>query len=146
MTSPAGTPDQWSGIAAWYDDLLSGGSGPHQHATAVTLRLAGNVGGAVVLDLACGQGTAARALASAGAASVTGVDASPEMIALAEGYEASRPLGIRTLPTTPKRWRRLRTDLSTWSRASWASWISLTWPLSWRQWRGFSGTAARSSS
>jgi ubiquinone/menaquinone biosynthesis C-methylase UbiE len=95
MTSPAGTPDQWSGIAAWYDDLLSGGSGPHQHATAVTLRLAGNVGGAVVLDLACGQGMAARALASAGAASVTGVDASPEMVALAEGYEASRPLGIR---------------------------------------------------
>jgi SAM-dependent methyltransferase len=95
MTSPVGAPDEWSGIAAWYDGLLSGGSGPHEQATAVTLRLAGDVSGAVVLDLACGQGLASRALALAGAASVTGVDASPEMIALADRYEAARPLGIR---------------------------------------------------
>ncbi|MGN6791421.1 MAG: class I SAM-dependent methyltransferase [Streptosporangiaceae bacterium] len=97
MTAQRSSPGDWSGIAAWYDGLLSGGSGPHEHATAVTLRLAGDVSGAVVLDLACGQGIASRAVASAGAASVTGVDASPEMIEFARRYEAARPLGIRYL-------------------------------------------------
>ena len=90
-------PDEWSGIAAWYDRLLSGGSGPHEHATALTLRLAGDISDAVVLDLACGQGIASRALALAGAASVTGVDASPEMIMLACLHETAQPLGIHYL-------------------------------------------------
>jgi ubiquinone/menaquinone biosynthesis C-methylase UbiE len=85
----------WSGIASWYDRLLSRGSGPHEHATVLTLKLAGNLDGGHVLDLACGQGVAARALASAGAASVTGVDLTPEMIELAAQHEASDPLGIR---------------------------------------------------
>ena len=53
-SSPSSSAE-WSGIAAWYDALLSGGSGPHEHATAVTLRLAGDISGAAVLDLACGQ-------------------------------------------------------------------------------------------
>jgi ubiquinone/menaquinone biosynthesis C-methylase UbiE len=87
----------WSGIAGWYDELLSRGSGPHELATAVTLRLVPELDGAYVLDLACGQGIAARALASGGAAAVTGIDLSPEMIRLAMGYEAERPLGIRYL-------------------------------------------------
>ena len=95
--TPPDAPADWSGIANSYDDLLSGGSGPHEQATAVTLRLAGEVAGATALDLACGQGIASRALASAGTASVTGVDTSPEMIALAARYEAVRPLGIRYL-------------------------------------------------
>jgi ubiquinone/menaquinone biosynthesis C-methylase UbiE len=93
MVEPS-QPADWPGIAAWYDRLVSGGSGPHEHATALTLELACDVAGASVLDLACGQGIAARALASAGAASVTGVDHSPEMIALAERYETSNPLGV----------------------------------------------------
>lgn len=97
MTTTPSPSNEWSVIAAWYDRLLRGGSGPHEHATSVTMRLAGDVSGAVVLDLACGQGIASRALALAGAASVTGVDASPVMIALAGRYEAAQPLGIRYL-------------------------------------------------
>jgi ubiquinone/menaquinone biosynthesis C-methylase UbiE len=85
----------WSGIASWYDRQLSRGSGPHEHATALTLKLAGNLDGVCVLDLARGQGVAARALASAGAATVTGVDLTPEMIELAAQHEVGNPLGIR---------------------------------------------------
>jgi len=40
-----GEPASWPGIAAWYDRLLSAGSGPHEHATALTLELAGDVAG-----------------------------------------------------------------------------------------------------
>ena len=97
FTPEPGEPAGGSGIAAWYDRLVSGGSGPHEHATALTLKLAGELRGASVLDVACGQGIAARALASAGAASVTGVDLSPEMIGLAARHEAREPLGIRYL-------------------------------------------------
>jgi 2-polyprenyl-3-methyl-5-hydroxy-6-metoxy-1,4-benzoquinol methylase len=74
MTAGTDGPASWTQIAGWYDQLLRRGSGPHQLAVATTLRLAGDVRGATVLDLACGQGIAARALARAGAAEVTGVD------------------------------------------------------------------------
>ncbi len=96
MEEPSQQAD-WSGIAGWYDRLLSGGSGTHEHATALTVELAGDIHAVSVLDLACGQGLAARALASAGAALVTGVDQSPEMITLAQRYETAEPLGIRYL-------------------------------------------------
>ena len=46
-------------------------------------------------DLACGEGHYARQLMRAGARRVTGVDISPEMIALAEAEEHRRPLGVR---------------------------------------------------
>jgi ubiquinone/menaquinone biosynthesis C-methylase UbiE len=84
----------WSEIAGWYDDLLQAGSGPHELAVETTLRLSSGIDGADVLDVACGQGLASRALARAGAGSVTGVDLSPEMIAAARRHEAAEPLGI----------------------------------------------------
>lgn len=46
-------------------------------------------------DLACGEGHYARQLLRAGAAHVTGVDISPEMITLAQAEERERPLGAR---------------------------------------------------
>jgi len=49
----------------------------------LVLRLAGDLGGCAVLDVGCGDGTLARALARAGAASVTGCDIDPRMIAAA---------------------------------------------------------------
>jgi 2-polyprenyl-3-methyl-5-hydroxy-6-metoxy-1,4-benzoquinol methylase len=73
---------------------VADGSGPHELAVSATMRLVPDLPGARVLDLACGQGLAARALARGGAASVTGVDLAPEMIALARGHEAAEPLGI----------------------------------------------------
>jgi len=54
----------------------------------------GEVGGLEVLDLACGEGFYTRAIREAGAARVTGVDISAEMIALANELEQQHPLGI----------------------------------------------------
>jgi SAM-dependent methyltransferase len=97
MTAGTDGSASWAQIAGWYDQLLQGGSGPHQLAVATTLRLAGDIRGADVLDLACGQGIAARALARGGAATVTGVDVTAEMIEAARRYESAEPLGIRYL-------------------------------------------------
>ena len=57
----------------------------------------GDVRGATVLDLACGGGFYTRLLRRAGAARVTGVDVSAEMIRLAEREEARDPLGCAYL-------------------------------------------------
>ena len=55
----------------------------------------GDLRGARVLDLACGEGHYTRLLKAAGAAEVTGVDISAEMIRLAERQERENPLGCR---------------------------------------------------
>ena len=57
----------------------------------------GDIRGAAVLDLACGDGFYTRRIAQAGAREVTGVDLSAEMIRLAEEEERARPLGCRYL-------------------------------------------------
>ncbi len=80
------TEPTWSDIAAWYDKLVTAGSGPHQTALRCTLELAGDVRGQVVADLACGQGLAARALAESGAAEVVGIDSSETMLDLARSH------------------------------------------------------------
>ena len=86
----------WSDIAGWYDELVEAGSGPHQTALACTTALAGEVAGLRVLDIACGQGLATRALARAGAR-VTGLDSSARMLEHARAHERDEPLGIRYL-------------------------------------------------
>ena len=65
----------WSDIAVWYDELVQAGSGLHETAIECLLRLLPALDRAVVLDVACGQGLATRAVATAGAARVVGVDA-----------------------------------------------------------------------
>ncbi len=85
-------PAPWSEIAAWYDDLVTAGSGPHETAVGCLLRLVPELAGLAVLDLACGQGLATRALAQAGAAAVLGIDSAPGMIDRARGYPA--PTGV----------------------------------------------------
>ncbi len=87
--------ESWASMASWYDALLRSGSGPHELATATTLALAGDVTGQSVLDVACGQGIASRALAHAGAGSVTGIDSASEMIAAAEAYEVDAAIRVR---------------------------------------------------
>lgn len=69
----------WSDIADWYDDLLVAGSGPHETALEALRRLVPDVSGRRVLDVACGQGIAARLLASLGA-EVVAADLSEAMI------------------------------------------------------------------
>jgi ubiquinone/menaquinone biosynthesis C-methylase UbiE len=59
----------------------------------VLTELLGDVGGRVVLSLACGQGQDARLLARLGA-TVTGVDLSGEMLRHASEHEAANPRGI----------------------------------------------------
>jgi ubiquinone/menaquinone biosynthesis C-methylase UbiE len=100
----------WPDVAAWYDGLLHSGHGPHEFATATTLRLAGDVRGLQVLDVACGQGIAARALARAGADGVTGTDATAEMLDIARGYEAEEPLGVTYLHADAQRLQGLADD------------------------------------
>jgi SAM-dependent methyltransferase len=78
----------WSDIAVWYDDLVQAGSGPHETAVDCLLRLLPPLDRAVVLDVACGQGLATRAVATAGAARVVGVDASERMVDLARRHGA----------------------------------------------------------
>jgi ubiquinone/menaquinone biosynthesis C-methylase UbiE len=78
----------WSEIAAWYDNLLSVGSGPHETAVACLRELIPELDGAAVLDLACGQGLATRALADAGARRVVGVDLSSAMVERARLHES----------------------------------------------------------
>jgi SAM-dependent methyltransferase len=51
--------------------------------------------GRSVLDLACGTGWYSRLVRRAGAAEVTGVDISAEMVGVAEHTEAAEPLGNR---------------------------------------------------
>ena len=80
------------------------------HVEKYTLfRMLGDVTGARVLDLACGDGFYTRLLKEAGALSATGVDLSAKMIRLAEENERLHPLGcsfvqadaIEFLPVEP---------------------------------------------
>ena len=61
------------------------------------LGVIGDLVGKKVVDLACGEGFYSRILREHGAASVTGVDLSEKMIALARQQEAEHPQGIRYL-------------------------------------------------
>jgi toxoflavin synthase len=65
------------------------------HVEGFTLmKLAGDLTGKAVLDVACGDGFYTRILRQRGAAKVTGVDLSQKMIELANASEEQQPLGI----------------------------------------------------
>ncbi|MDE2887236.1 MAG: methyltransferase domain-containing protein [Gemmatimonadota bacterium] len=70
---------------------------PFRHAIEryTVFQLLGDLRGKTVLDLACGEGIYARQFRRAGASAVTGVDVSPEMIALAAAEERADPIGCR---------------------------------------------------
>jgi ubiquinone/menaquinone biosynthesis C-methylase UbiE len=85
--------ESWDSMADWYAERLAAGSPPHQLAIAAMLQLLPAVTGEPVLDLGCGEGLAARALATRGA-QVTGVDLSAWLIAHARRQEAAMALGI----------------------------------------------------
>lgn len=65
-------------------------------ATAALLDLLGDVSGARILDLACGNGRVARELARRGA-SVVGIDISEGLLDIAQAAESDAPLGITYL-------------------------------------------------
>lgn len=94
MTGPTGHGSTWPQIASWYDVLVDRGSGPHETAIGCLLHLLPDVRGSTVVDVACGTGIAARAVARAGAAHVMGVDLAEPMLELARRRTES------TLPIT----------------------------------------------
>lgn len=83
----------WSSIADWYDELLVAGSGPHETALGCLEQLMPDIDGLHLVDVACGQGIAARLLAAKGAM-VTGVDFSEAMVANAIGHGTPRGAAI----------------------------------------------------
>ena len=89
-------PSPPTGFGTWYD-AQQGDSGDLWHRTLIDPPLLARVGplpkGTRLLDLGCGNGYLARHFARAGAR-VTGVDASPELLAAARGREATEPLGV----------------------------------------------------
>jgi len=87
----------WSDIATWYDNLITAGSGPHETAVQCLLRLVPPLEGTEVLDVACGQGLATRALAGAGARHAVGVDSSEDMIEFARGHDAGQNSAVSYL-------------------------------------------------
>lgn len=80
-------------IAGWYDRYLRENPIYHEMVLPQLLELVGEVQGQRICDLACGQGWIARELARRGA-SVTGVDLSDDLLALARRYEEQEPMGI----------------------------------------------------
>lgn len=78
-------------IADWYPSWVGNGDG--LIADGVGDLLPPTVTGSRVLDVACGHGRASRGIARRGA-TVTGVDISAELIALARSREVADPLGI----------------------------------------------------
>jgi ubiquinone/menaquinone biosynthesis C-methylase UbiE len=87
---------QYDSIAAAYQRTKEAPLRRYLEAPSFLQRV-GDVRGLRVLDLACGDGYYSRALRRAGAAHVTGVDISVEMLALARAAEADEPLGIEYL-------------------------------------------------
>ncbi|HEU5344911.1 MAG TPA: class I SAM-dependent methyltransferase [Ktedonobacterales bacterium] len=88
----------YDAIADWYDAYLRENPLYAEVILPGMLALVGDVTGQAICDLACGQGFIARELARRGAR-VTGADLSEKLLALAQRYEASEPLGIRYLLT-----------------------------------------------
>jgi ubiquinone/menaquinone biosynthesis C-methylase UbiE len=92
MTDP---PSAWDTMAAWLDEKHKD-EGDLWHRALIDpplLRLLGPVAGQRVLEVAAGNGYLARKLARQGG-HVTAIDASANLIALAQQREARDPLGI----------------------------------------------------
>ncbi len=81
--APANT--SWNQVAAWYDELIEDRKSDHYTDLIVpgVVRLVGPHQGQRLLDVACGQGVVARAMAGQGA-TVVGVDSASELVKAAQ--------------------------------------------------------------
>lgn len=81
----------WDHVAPWYDDLLTKRKSDHHEELVLpsVMRLLAPKKGERALDVACGEGSLVRRLATAGVASV-GVDASPRLIEAARNTRPDR--------------------------------------------------------
>lgn len=85
--------ETWDSIAEWYTRLVRDGSAMHEFSRDILLSLLPQqLAGLHVLDLGCGEGIVARALADRGAA-VVGIDPSEALITHARAAEHPHPTG-----------------------------------------------------
>lgn len=94
----------WGSVAGWYDDLLEKQVGTYQADLILPnlLRLLEPKRGETILDLACGQGFFARAIAEAASGvKVIGVDLAPELIAIAKKRSAEHSSHKVSQKTSP---------------------------------------------
>lgn len=91
MPSDNTSNTSWGGVSEWYNDLLSNDPDSYQKQVILPnlLRILDLKPGEKLLDLACGSGFFSEEFAKTGAA-VTGVDISPELIALAEKRKGAK--------------------------------------------------------
>src|SRR5438034_304302 len=82
-------------IADWYAEWVSGPMDEDPYFSEVRA-LMGEVAGARICDLACGEGRVARYLADMGA-HVVGIDLSAKLLAIARRHEEAEPRGIEYL-------------------------------------------------
>ena len=84
---------QYDHIGSKYDEYAQ--TATLKRAESYTFfRMAGELAGQRVLDLACGFGFYTKQLKQRGAAQVVGVDISPEMVRLARAKEQEAPTGV----------------------------------------------------
>ncbi len=90
-TNPVRT--DWDHVGEWYDELVGDQGSVHHEQVIIpgVLRLIDPHPGKRILDIACGQGVACRALAGRGAATV-GMDLAPSLIEAARRRTASPEL------------------------------------------------------
>lgn len=81
------TPGGWDAVADWYDGWVGKGGSEHHKRLAIpaVMALLQAKPGDQVLDLGCGQGVLAEAVAKTGA-KYTGVDVSPKLLDLARKH------------------------------------------------------------
>lgn len=86
-TPTSATGRGWDHVASWYDDLIEEKRSDHFERVILpgTLRLLRPRPGMKIADVACGQGSLARALSAQGA-EVLGLDASPRLIEAARRH------------------------------------------------------------
>jgi len=95
-------------VAAWYDKLV-GESGSDYHRQVIlpaVLRMLAPQPGESIIDVCCGQGVLLKPLLDSGVGKVTGIDASPRLIAAAKArHGTERRVALITADAcAPGRW------------------------------------------
>jgi len=103
--------ETWDTIADWYAERLRLGSAMHEFARDILLAaLPADLNGVRVVDLGCGEGIIARAVALRGAI-VVGIDPAAGLIALARAAEEAVPTGSMYAVDDGCTWSTVATEI-----------------------------------